>query len=161
MLKFMQKYRLKDGSIYWHKLYFAVMPDWATRYSPPLGNYNYAAYFYQPHKYVIDIYDQCKWFIQRGRRGYSDCDVWGLDWYLAKWLPKAIHLLRDNKIGHPLGMTAKGWRTRLDKMANGFESAIDIQDMRYKPKSKEERMSWKRFNRGMKLFHEHFFSLWD
>ena len=26
-----------------------------------------------------DYYHRVKWFIQRGRRGWADCDVWGLD----------------------------------------------------------------------------------
>ena len=132
-----------------------------ARYSPPLGNYNYAAYLYQPHKYAIDLYYKALWFIQRGRRGYADCDVWSIDGYLAKWMPQALRRLATKKTGHPIGMTVKGWQTRLETMADGFLAARDIQDMTYRYRSPEDRATWKQFNRGMKLFHKHFFSLWD
>jgi hypothetical protein len=156
-----RKYRLKDGSIYWHKLYFALMPEWTTRYSPPLGDYNYASYLYRPHKYVMDLYDHAKWFVQRGYRGYADCDVWGIDWYLTKWLSKAIRQLKNSKLGHPMGMTPKGWQTRLEKMAVGFDAAHRLEDNVYDWRSKEARLLRRQFNVGMKLFHKHFFSLWD
>jgi hypothetical protein len=156
-----KKYRLNDGRIYWHKLYFALMPKWTTKYAPPLGTYNYAGYLYRPHEYAIDLYNQARWFIQRGSRGYADCDVWSIDGYLNGWLPKALRRLATNKIGHPIGMTMKGWQTRLETMADGFDAAREIQDMTYEPKSIGGRLAWGRFHRGMKLFHEHYFSLWD
>ena len=31
-----------------------------------------------------DFKNNIKWFIQRGKRGYSDRDLWSFDWYLAE-----------------------------------------------------------------------------
>jgi hypothetical protein len=141
--------------------YYKIMPKWTTDNNPPGSSYNYAYYFIHPWKLVKDWYRQTKWFIQRGYRGYADCDVWSIDWYLTDWLPAALHQLEDNKIGYPCGMTAKGWRICLAKMTDGFIAAREIQEMKYKYKSSQERAAWRRFNRGMKLFRKHFFDLWD
>ncbi len=154
----LKKYRLTDGSIYWRKFYYDMMPRFMTRYSPPLGDYNYAAYLYQPHKYIKCLYDHIKWFIQRGYRGYADCDVWSLDYYLSDWMPKALRYLEKNKRGHPIGMTMRGWQTRLRIMREGFEAAKALDDL----STKEQYQQLKRkLDRGLKLFAEHYLSLWD
>ena len=41
---FLKKYRLKDGSIYFHKLYFDNVPKFLTNGCPPFGSYNWAYY---------------------------------------------------------------------------------------------------------------------
>ena len=154
----LDKYRLKDGGIYWHKLYYAAMPSFMTNFCPPLGDYNYAFYLYNPHKYIIAIYDRTKWFIQRGRRGYADCDVWGLDNYLAGWMPGALRKLEDNKLGHPIGMTPKGWANRLRIMCEGFEAVVAMGEI---PDAKTYRRLERRMRKGMKMFGKHFLDLWD
>lgn len=163
-----KKYLLNDGSIYWHKLYFDLVPNWMCKYSPPFGSYNYAAYLYQPHEYVIDLYNQAKWFIQRGMRGYSDSDVWGWYSYMAKINDAALRHLADNKMGHPCGMTMKGWRTRLLKMADGFQAVIEEENdvTSYKRLTQREyralvQRRWNRLDAGLKLYSKHFQSLWD
>ena len=159
----MKKYKLKDGSIYWHKLYYACMPRWLCDNSPAGGSYNYAYYLAHPWRLFQDWYCKIKWFIQRGYRGYSDNDTWGLDWYLVTWLPAAIRTIKDSYYhdGHPVGMTRKGWETRLERIADGFDAAREIQDPIHPWNSTKQRQAWRRFNKGMKLFHKHFFSLWD
>lgn len=168
MLKFMQKYRLKDGSIYWHKLYFALMPDWATRHSPPLGSYNYAAYFYQPHKYVIDIYDRCKWFIQRGRRGYSDCDIWGWCSHHSRMMVGVLRYLRDHAHGYPMGLSPTKWDKKLKVMQEGFQAMVDEENdvTSYKRLSRQAHRKLvfhrqKKLKLALKYFREHYYSLWD
>lgn len=169
MLKFMpKKYLLKDGSIYWHKLYFDLMPDWTTKAGPLGGNYNYAYYFVKPSKLVEDWYYQAKWFIQRGYRGYSDSDVWGWYSHMARINVAALRRLADNKIGHPCGMTMKGWHMRLLKMADGFQAVIDEEDdmISYKRLSRKEYLSLcrhrqRRLEAGLKLYSKCFQNLWD
>jgi len=155
----LKKYRLKDGSIYWHKLYFDVVPEWMTKYSPPLGDYNYAAYLYQPHKYVIALYDRVKWFIQRGCRGYSDRDAWSIDWYLCEWMPRALADLKRNTHGHTPGRTRKAWDAKLDRMINAFRIARKIQDYEYK--SEDMQAAVKQFRQDFNVVRMHFFDLWD
>src|ERR1019366_7545008 len=156
----LKQYRLKDGSIYWHKLYYAIMPNLLRKYSPPCGDYNYAYYIGHPHQYVIDLYYQAKWFVQRGSRGYADCDVWSLDGYLCSWMPEALATLRKNKMGYPSRLTNKGWDAKLDRMIRAFTIAREIMDMEYETKEEMAAMM-KQFRKDFNVFRNHFFSLWD
>ena len=155
----LKKYRLGDGSIYWHKLYYDIVPRFMTRYAPPWGSWNYAAYLYRPHKYVQDLLCKIKWFLQRGARGYADCDAWSLDHYLASWMPEALRHLEENKLGHPIGMTKKGWQTRLRIMREGFEAARAILEM--PADAKQYRRLERRMHRGLRMLQTHYLSLWD
>jgi len=143
--------------------YYKIMPKWMCDNSPIGGNCNYAYYLIHPWQLIEDWCYQTKWFVQRGWRGYGDNDARGIDWYLTSWLPAAIRRIKNNKYryGHPCGMTRKGWETRLEHMIDGFEAAREIQDMKHAYKSREQKVAWTRFHTGMKLFHEHFFNLWD
>ena len=63
--------------------------------------YGYFDYMYYPlyrRWYSLSrIPSEVKWFIQRGKRGYADCDVWSLDSYLNSWMPEAIHQLKKRE----------------------------------------------------------------
>jgi hypothetical protein len=156
----LKRYILKDGSIYWHRLYYDMMPRFLTQNSPPLGSYNYACYLYQPHKYVIELFDHIKWFVQRGCRGYSDRDAWSIDWYLCEWMPQALADLKRNTHGRPIGMSRKEWDAKLDRMIRAFRTARDIQD--YRPGTKEEmQAAIRQFRRDFDVFKNYYFSLWD
>lgn len=164
----LKKYRLSDDSIYWHRLYFDLVPRWMTNNSPPFRWYNWAWYFYNPQKYVVHLWDEAKWFVQRGRRGYSDQDVWGWYSYIARTNAGALRTLAENKMGHPIGMTMEGWRGRLLKMADGFQAVIDDENdyTSYKRLSRKEYKGLlcrrkQRLLAGLKLYREHFQSLWD
>jgi hypothetical protein len=154
------KYRLNDGSIYWHKLYFAIVPVWMTKYGPPLGDMNYAAYLVAPHKYAIDVYYRIKWFIQRGYRGYADCDVWSIDSYLAGWLPLALWDLKKHRLGHPGGLTNKTWGDKLDRMIDAFKIAQKFHNFEYQT-PEEGRVAMKQFRKDFDVFKNYFFNLWD
>ena len=41
-----------------------------------------------------------RWFFQRGRRGWADCDIWNLDMYLTRILAHALPKLAEGH-GHP------------------------------------------------------------
>lgn len=46
-------------------------------------------------------YRKARWFIQRGRRGWADCDVWSFDWYITKVMSQGIARLADVDHGWP------------------------------------------------------------
>lgn len=118
---------------------------------------------------ITDIPKEIKWFIQRGKRGYADCDIWGLDSHLASWMPEAIRDLAGLKNSYPSGrgMTAKKWEKELEEMAKGFE-AVRKQDELFfdkkwsfkKYKKKSEALEKVR-TKGMELFVKRFHDLWD
>ncbi len=161
-------YRLKDGSIYWHKLYYDNVPRFMSLYGPPGGDYNYAAYLYQPHKYFVALYDHVKYFIQRGRRGWSDRDAWG--WYNrhAEIMVGVLQYLRKHKHGTPLGLTPGKWTKKLEIMEQGFQVVIDEDnDMTsYKELSQRENRKLifgrrRKLMLGLKYFRTYYYNLWD
>jgi hypothetical protein len=99
-----------------------------------------------------DAYYSIKYFIQRGRRGWADCDTWSLDGYLNGWMPAALKHLKAAKHGIPCSMfdglpTKEGdpychtdeaykaaearWDSIMDRMIGGFEASGRILDGLY------------------------------
>jgi len=160
-------------NVNWHSLYYDNVPGFLTRYSPPGGSYNYAYYLIHPWRYGIDLFDNAKWFIQRGHRGYADCDVWSIDWHLTEYMPKALRDLRDQVHGTPLidtgrpcdfenpdTLTMDEWKATIERLAQTFEEARKLQEMEYDTlvdiKAAQERV-----RKGLDMFNEYFFNLWD
>ena len=95
-----------------------------------------------------DFYRECKWFIQRGKRGYSERDVWGFYDYLNKVILGGLKKLKDTKTGCPCmvdegdiptgkdgnwtkaGETKaqKKWEKILDKMIWTFEALEKVEN---------------------------------
>ena len=69
-----------------------------------------------------------KWFIQRGRRGYADCDVWILSDYLAKVTADSLRQLAAISHGWPGEAsdwpTFEGWADELRSVAEGLDHYI-------------------------------------
>lgn len=40
-------------------------------------------------------------FVQRGRRGWADSDIWGMDGYLCEVMIPMLERLKDDKHGYP------------------------------------------------------------
>ncbi len=107
---------------------------------------------------------EVKWFIQRGRRGYADFDLWSLDWYLADWMPKALRQLKKNHNGYPGIEGANSdaeWKAILEKMARGFEAINKQSDLLYGPSTKTYKKLQKTIDEGLGLFVKWYGSLWD
>lgn len=132
---------------------------------------------------------EIRWAWQRVFRGYDDQITWGIDHWLVDYLPEIIRKMKNNLHGHPgnpfgkqtgLPKNEKEWKDILEKIAIGFESGGKICDRDYMVRSKEKyidgafkgenkyKVGKKRYNQlvkefdeGMKLFHRHFFDLWD
>jgi hypothetical protein len=111
----------------------------------------YRFFHYNPWGNPRRAYREIKWFIQRGRRGWADCDVWGLDDYLSRWLPDALRRLKKTKQGVPgslfedadcipegtwqgnpseegMKRASDRWDAIMDKMIAGFEANNAMQD---------------------------------
>lgn len=123
--------------------------------------------------FFIYPYLSVKWFIQRGRRGYSDCDAWNLGSYLGRWMPTAVRSLKNGN-----GVPAKfldvetpteqdmaryriSWNNVLENIALGFEAGHRIENELPLPDSVEFLdLEFKRI-RGLQLFIEWHQNLWD
>jgi hypothetical protein len=102
--------------------------------------------------------DEGEDFIQRGRRGFSDSDLWSLDSYLAGLLARALPELAKFNNGCPAQLCEDGnvsegfaqWHAILTEMAEGFAEFADDHDAS-RPKIK----------RSLELLAEWFGDLWD
>ena len=98
---------------------------------------------------------EIKWFYQRGRRGFSDRDVWSFDYYLADVISKGCRQLFEISHGYPFDLTEEKWKAILDTLSNEFADYVKMKD---NADSKE-------FNKKMTtlfaLFRKHFSHLWD
>ena len=138
----------------------------------------------------MDIYRNIKWFIQRGKRGYADCDVWGYDEYLSKIIVDGLKDLKSQVHGVPnspcfISKDGKdvdlgAWKAILDEIIWTFEVAqkiINDEWIRLNSKERNKKSTNKfsknykyhimtkeecsRYRNGWKLFQKHFFNLWD
>lgn len=124
---------------------------------------------------------QIKWFIQRGKRGYSDYDLWDFHSYLSPMIAKALRDLAQKKRGCPsefwddkaVNDECHRWKECLEEMAQGFEAAEYLQSYKYRIWVSTENgrrleldkegleNAEKKMQRGLELFAKHYLSLWD
>ena len=103
-----------------------------------------------------DIYNNIKYFIQRGLKGYSDRDLWSLDYHLSKVICGSLKELKEVKSGYPATYDSKTkkydynqkrWDDILDDMIIGFELLFLLCEDDYIASqwSNENKMSDKKF----------------
>jgi len=106
---------------------------------------------------------EIKWFIQRGKRGYSDSDIWGFHDYLRQILAKGLKQLAKNTHGWPdidEAKTYKDWQKILRTMAEGFQAVIDYDEKVYFNKKKMDN-AYEKQTESLKLLAKWFDHLWD
>lgn len=164
----LRKYRLKDSGIDWHKLYYDIVPLFMVRYSPPMGSCNYAYYLIHPWMYFIELYDETKWFVQRGLRGWADCDAWGWCRHLSRINVEVLTYLRKHVHGYPLGLTPRTWDKKLQVMIDGFQAMLDEENdtTSYKKFSHKDHLKLVRSRQrklmlALKYFRLYYYNLWD
>lgn len=130
------------------------------------------------------MFDRIRDFIQRGRRGWADSDVWSVDEYLCRILPPMLRKIKEGNVGCPCSLydrKAKNnechkWEEILEEMAQGFEAHDSMTQgfgcnewKKHKSGSgmimtydkKKAKLLEEKYNRGMELFVKYFGALWD
>ncbi len=120
-----------------------------------------------------------KYCYQRIRYGYCDRDVWSIDWWFLNVVPNMLNDLKESSQGYPRKLEAelqelplsdeseekyeagmKLWRDTLSEMIYLFEEANDRTNGRRDTDSTfEYHNSCK--DKGLELFKEWFWNLWD
>ena len=140
-----------------------------------LGTWNKALDLYYAIKRFV-IYDilyfprKVKWFIERGKNGFAENDVWGFDQYLAKVIFGGMKQLQKNMQGAPTGLSEKQWSKILDKIQLGFTEYLNRNEYYNKFEDeiwsdKHHREMDKRINKNLscsfELLETYFQNLWD
>ena len=115
-----------------------------------------------PHMLISETFwhikSQIKWFIQRGRRGFSNYDLWSFDSYLSRMLPAAFDEMRRISHGHPGGLTPEEWDGVLEELAQGFREYHELYIGSFKKIGMEDNEKWER---TIRLFGRWYGHLWD
>ena len=105
------------------------------------------------HFYLEIDSRKIKWFFQRLFRGWSDAELWDLQYHLAKYIyPRLKAFIKSNRMGY-LNLdgksTSRQWEDILRKMLESFKKVSggnfieeDVQE-------------------GLELFGKYFLALWD
>ncbi len=136
--------------------------------------------YYRVINFLEDVPRYVKRFIQRGKRGYANCDVWGLNYYLSDVIEHSIRDLKKNLNGHPIGLTEGQWVDILNSISYTFNLAKQCSEgdlMLLRDKKDRNKYTTifekdnntrcmnlkeiKAYDLGFKNFKEYFHNLWD
>ena len=129
----------------------------------------------------MNILKEIKYFIQRGKKGFSERDLWSFDDYLCEIIPPALRQLAKRSCGCPGNLWddkktndhCHRWKEILEEIAQGFEAIQQIMDLDFfkfikkdghyshEIDKEKERLLTKKYERGMELFVKYFMNLWD
>ena len=131
---------------------------------------------------IRELPSRTKFFIQRGRRGWSDQDAWSIDYWLVDNLIPMLKRIRYDRTGTPMNFYRKKdgvdkdgnstdeahrlaeqrWDNVLNEIIYGLKCAKKIEDSDYDYEDKEltKRLT-KSSQRSFELIGKHLFSLWD
>ena len=146
----------------------------------------YNKYFVIPvgcaYRWLCEVPNCIKYFIQRGRRGWSDQDAWGIDYWLVSGLIPMLERLKKDKLGVPSSMyrddegygidlnltddadrlAEQRWDNILGEILYGLKCAKKLQDLDYDYKDGELAIRLtKSAQKSFTLIGKHLFSLWD
>ena len=116
-----------------------------------------------------NLFWDIKYFIQRGRRGWSDKDVWSLDSHFTNVITQSLLRLIEIHHGCPQeffsekkkGKECEKWVVMLKQIIEGFEANQKLMDLDFAVKSKEEKKLKDKWKKGSELFIKYYNSLWD
>lgn len=133
---------------------------------------------------MISFFKELLYFIQRGRRGYSNRDVRFFNTYLNSVIPLMLRKLKKNCVACPsefydydaLNNECHKWEMALEKMARGFEAAefinnagyrrwVDSKDRKDAKSLEADAVALNNAKRdmeiGLALFAENYLNLWN
>ena len=135
--------------------------------------------------HIVEFPSRVKYFIQRGRRGWSDQDAWAIDYWLVETLIPMLERMRKNRFGTPASMYRRKdgvdkdgyptdeaskmadqrWYNVLSEIIYGLKCAKEIQITDYDELTHGHKEMEKRLTiackRSFTLIGRYLFTLWD
>lgn len=74
---------------------------------------------------MLNFLNEIKYFYQRGKRGYSDRDLWSVHEYMSEVFPAMVRNLKGDKVGHghpSMARSQEEWDVILEQIAEGFKA---------------------------------------
>tara|TARA_R100000750_G_C2331441_1_gene90273 strand:+ start:107 stop:526 length:420 start_codon:yes stop_codon:yes gene_type:complete len=116
----------------------------------------------KPSKFYL-FKRKVKHIIQKIIRGFSDSDLWDLDYHLSELILPRLKAFRNyNQAGHPSRLKDENeWNDILDKMIYSFEYVLRDYGIEDDDWNDSQEKKYKEYEEGMKLFIDFFSDLWD
>jgi hypothetical protein len=108
----------------------------------------------------LEVYRNMKWFIQRGRRGYSDRDLLDLGGYISWWMPDALRKMMEEYGVCITNVPYEVSNKIMYDIIDAFESAREVLCGDWDGGYNKRRKFINNFQEKGKLFIKHFFDLW-
>jgi len=105
-----------------------------------------------------------KFLKQRLTRGFSDRELWSLDWTIAKFVLPRLKAFKDYRGTYPPDLTPEEWNEKLDEMIWAFDAILHEEETMpvIDGGEKVKIMAYlKRRDKGLKLFGKYLMDLWD
>lgn len=115
------------------------------------------------------LYYNIKYFIQRGKRGYSDFDIMDFDTYLLELIPNALKDFNNKRDTYPSELSDEEWGSVLNEIITSFENANDIAVVSISADEENQKMNkikekkeylQKNLEKGFELLLKYFHDLW-
>lgn len=105
-------------------------------------------------------YRYIKHFIQRGRRGYSDADLWNANDHIARIVIAFLdHTENCPMSGYPANLTEKKWNDYKAELRWLMQQELDMFETEPEVMATEAYQT--RMKKASRLFGEYWQSLWD
>lgn len=138
---------------------------------------NIICVFWRMIDFLEDLWFNTKWLLQRLFRGWSDKDLWNLDYTISEFIIPRLEAFKRGTYGYPAEFkTAGEWEKVIDKMIWSFDYIVN-QDKyedglmeKYKDNQFDEQGHYRwikdakelseKCQEGLDLFGTYFRSLW-
>lgn len=102
---------------------------------------------------------------QHMTRGFSDVETWNIQHEFAKWAVPRLKRFKEINNGYPDGISPEEYDARIDEMIEGFE--ICASDLYWgfttddwEESKRIDKENFKKIDRAVELWQEHFHDLW-
>lgn len=97
----------------------------------------------------------------RFRYGGGCCDVFSLNYYLAKKIIEPLKVFRSKMpASHPSELTNEEWEKTLDEMIFAFELLLRNNDLSESLSYEEDKKQYERQQKGFEYFGKYYLNLW-
>lgn len=127
--------------------------------------------FYMICNFFGNVFENFKRRCQCFRRGYSQMDVWDIDWWFVRTVKSMLKDFKSVHWGHPTGVTDDEWESILEEMIDHLELmdeenvikslGLTRKNLSYEESQKIGNIMIKNKECFFKLFSKWFYSLWD
>lgn len=127
--------------------------------------------FYMICNFFGNVFENFKRRCQCFRRGYSQIDVWDIDWWFVRTVKSMLEDFKSVHWGHPTGVTDDEWESILGEMINHLELmdeknvikslGLTLETFSCGDYKKVDDIMTENKERFFELFSKWFYSLWD